>query len=228
MSRSDSSTSSSSSSACASLVRAGRRGPAPASSARANGSRQRPHCRPSAGLEAAPQVDGLVFALARCGPGRRPPSRAKLSSPSRWTSPGSRARRSACPSGGILETCDDEHVRRGAQTARFYAFRLDCQGLPTAVELAQERGAGGQGRQPEVLGEGRPRGRRRCRARPGPPPAAPAAPRTSRGTFSRVWSVETSDGIAAVVGGQDEDVVLAHAPRAPPAGARPAAPGCAA
>ena len=47
---------------------------------------------------------------------------------------------------------------------------------------------------PRSSRRGSPRGRRRSLAGPGPLPARTRGPRTSRGTFSRVWSVDTSDG----------------------------------
>ena len=182
---------------CAALRAAGRRGPAPASSASGNGSRQRPHCRPSRAVR-RPRTWTVSSSPLLEGPRRRPPFRVKLSSPSRWTSPGSRAASTGCPSGGILETWMTRPSMVCARSnARFYGFRLDCQATwrqrPVRCPAGTSRRRRGAAARSSRPGSG-PRSAKvsrtpEVRARPAPGPRGRAA-----GTFSRVWSVETSEG----------------------------------
>ena len=170
MSRSDSSTSSSSSSPCAAPVRAGRRGRAPGRAARVNGSRQRPHCRPSRAAQAAPDVDGLV--VAALDPGALepcPPARSKLSSPSRWTCARRRGRRRyPCPPGGIWDDVD----RRAS------AWALKRSILRIRPDLSRTWPAGGQ-RSAEERACRRRAGQPRS-SRPGSGPRSAKVERTPR------------------------------------------------
>ena len=129
--------------------------------------------QPQPGGERAPHVDGLVVAPLQAAGAGCPPASAKLSSPSRWTSPGSRAASTSSPSGGILATSTSrEHRDPALKTSILAAVAPGFVNelAQVAGQLLQERRARRQRPHAEVLGQRRPQvGERLAHAQVGSP-----------------------------------------------------------
>ena len=178
---------------------AGRRGRAPARAPAGRRSRHRPHCRPSSAtrrprtwtVSSSPSLDVRAEASALEGE-----AVLSLEMDLARVEGGVDLLSLGRDLGDVDDKAEAEHDQ-GALKRSILAVSPDLSstsGRTARSELAQERRAGRQGRQPEVLGERRAQVGEGGPQRRAPCPAAPAAPQTSRGTFSRVWSVETSEG----------------------------------